>query len=366
MTTTGQIIKSPFPWFGGKSRAAELIWPHLGDVPNYVEPFAGSLAVLLRRPTEPGNEIVNDLDCYVANAWRAVQQAPEQVAAHCDWPVNEADLHARHRWLHGRTEFRNRMEHEPDFYDARIAGYWIWGLSCWIGDNFCRPKPQSATPRLDATYALQNAPTQRQVPRTTGGQGVARKVPHLTGGKGGSPSGAAPYGRERRKPVRCRTLREGKLPRTNTNTKPSGLVCRSRCQIALHQDLLWRLVPRPHQSQHLRPGIDRNPTRPALRYRWPRRRLRRTLARRERSRPRMGHHQRHKPAPAHRTLRIRRRTHHARRMDHARMESHRRLRQSIRQPERLPRTHLVQPTLSQPRTRPFLMNICVSSVPICG
>ncbi len=41
------MLKAPFPWFGGKSRAAELIWSRLGDVSNYVEPFAGSLAVLL-------------------------------------------------------------------------------------------------------------------------------------------------------------------------------------------------------------------------------------------------------------------------------------------------------------------------------
>jgi len=32
---TFEPIKSPFPWFGGKSRAAELIWSRLGDVPNY-------------------------------------------------------------------------------------------------------------------------------------------------------------------------------------------------------------------------------------------------------------------------------------------------------------------------------------------
>jgi site-specific DNA-adenine methylase len=160
------VLKAPFPWFGGKSRAASLIWPRFGAVVNYVEPFAGSLAVLLARPGEPSNEIVNDLDCYVANAWRAIKFSPSEVAAYCDWPVNEADLHARHTWLHGRKEFRERMKVDPDFYDARVAGFWIWGLSCWIGANFCRPRPQEALPHL------------------TGGKGVARKVPHLTGGKG--------------------------------------------------------------------------------------------------------------------------------------------------------------------------------------
>ena len=46
MTAT---LKAPFPWFGGKSRAAHLIWPRFGKVGNYVEPFAGSLSVLLAR-----------------------------------------------------------------------------------------------------------------------------------------------------------------------------------------------------------------------------------------------------------------------------------------------------------------------------
>jgi DNA adenine methylase len=172
-------LKAPFPWFGGKSRAASLIWSRFGDVPNYVEPFAGSLAVLLARPTPPGNEIVNDLDCYVANAWRAVQADPDAVAEVCDWPVNEADLHARHRWLHGRVEFRERMKNDPDYFDARIAGYWIWGLSCWIGDNFCRPKDQESLPHLTGGTGVA-----RKVPHLTGGKGVARKVPHLTGGTG--------------------------------------------------------------------------------------------------------------------------------------------------------------------------------------
>lgn len=172
-------MKAPFPWFGGKSRAASLIWERFGDTPNYVEPFAGSLAVLLNRPHDPGNEIVNDLDCYVANAWRAVKNDPESVAEHCDWPVNEADLHARHRWLHSRVEFRQRMENDPEYFCPKVAGYWIWGLSCWIGDNFCRPSRQDSLPHRTGGKGVP-----RQVPHLTGGQGVARQVPHLKGGKG--------------------------------------------------------------------------------------------------------------------------------------------------------------------------------------
>jgi len=33
-------LRAPYPYFGGKSRAAHLIWDRFGDVANYVEPFA--------------------------------------------------------------------------------------------------------------------------------------------------------------------------------------------------------------------------------------------------------------------------------------------------------------------------------------
>lgn len=130
-------IKPPFPWFGGKSRAANAIWARLGNVKNYVEPFAGSLAVLLLRPHQPHIETVNDIDCYLANFWRATICAPDEVAHWADWPVNEADKHARHIWLLGQSDFRQRMTSDPDYYDAKIAGWWVWGQSLWIGAGWC-------------------------------------------------------------------------------------------------------------------------------------------------------------------------------------------------------------------------------------
>ena len=61
-------LKSPFPWFGGKSKVAKIVWDRFGEVPNYVEPFFGSGAVLLNRPHKAGTESINDLDCMVANS----------------------------------------------------------------------------------------------------------------------------------------------------------------------------------------------------------------------------------------------------------------------------------------------------------
>lgn len=42
-----QLLKAPFPYFGGKSGAVAQVWEAFGDVKNYVEPFMGSAAMLL-------------------------------------------------------------------------------------------------------------------------------------------------------------------------------------------------------------------------------------------------------------------------------------------------------------------------------
>lgn len=141
---------------------AHRVWERFGDVPNYVEPFAGSLAVMLARPHEPRTETVNDLDCFIANFWRAVRTAPEEVARWADWPINEADLHSRHRWLVGQEEFREKLKTDPDFFDAKIAGWWVWGISCWIGSGWCA-KPEWR-PRVAANQS-----------------GIHRKRPRLSG-----------------------------------------------------------------------------------------------------------------------------------------------------------------------------------------
>lgn len=144
-------LRAPFPWFGGKSRAAGLVWSALGDVTNYVEPFAGSLAVMLARPRVIGMETVNDADAHLCNFWRAAQASPDAVTGFADWPVNEADLHARHKWLLARrAELLASLDADPEFFDAKTAGWWLWGLSQWIGDGWCgEGKPSRKIPNID-------------------------------------------------------------------------------------------------------------------------------------------------------------------------------------------------------------------------
>lgn len=139
-------LRAPFPWFGGKSRASDVIWQRFGDPPNYVEPFAGSLAVLLARQDATQTETVNDRDAYLANFWRAVQADPDGVARHCDWPVNEADLLARHEWLVSLDAFRQRMRTDPEYFDVKVAGWWVWGICCWIGSGWCRERRDGHPP----------------------------------------------------------------------------------------------------------------------------------------------------------------------------------------------------------------------------
>lgn len=171
-------LSAPFPYFGGKSRAASLVWSRFGAVKNYVEPFAGSAAMLLCAPDGKRIETINDADGFIANFWRAVSRDPDAVAHHADYPCIEADLEARHAWLVNRAERLRWQLEDPDFYDAKMAGWWCWGACNWIGSGWCEGNGPHRTngARLFDT---------RQLPHLSAGQGINRKLPHLgDAGKG--------------------------------------------------------------------------------------------------------------------------------------------------------------------------------------
>lgn len=179
-----QLLQAPFPWFGGKRKVAAEVWARFGaDVHNYVEPFAGSLAVLLNRPGKARVETVNDKDRYLCNAWRAIQFAPDEVAHWADWPVNECDLHARHKWLVVKGPGRlAQLEDDPDFYDAKIAGWWLWGIGMWIGGGWCR-QMERRRPGLKNDNGI-HVHRKRPVVEERGVH-ISRRLPHLKdGGKG--------------------------------------------------------------------------------------------------------------------------------------------------------------------------------------
>lgn len=112
-----------------------------------MEPFFGSGAVLLGAPYDPKRyETVNDIDGMIVNFWRAIKNNPELVAEYADNPIFENDLYARHQWLVKNSNLLSeQLDENPDFYDAKIAGWWVWGLSCWIGAGWCKTKSTNIT-----------------------------------------------------------------------------------------------------------------------------------------------------------------------------------------------------------------------------
>ena len=171
-----QLHKTPWPYFGGKADAAPAVWAALGDCDHYVEPFAGSLAVLLRRPHVANrtyhSETVNDMDGLLVNAWRAIQLSPDATAEAASWPVSEADMHARHlailRWR--REHELERLMGDPHWHDPVIAGWWIWGTSCWIGSGWCSGRGPWIV-GADGRIAKRE--------KAKAGEGVSRQLPHL-------------------------------------------------------------------------------------------------------------------------------------------------------------------------------------------
>jgi site-specific DNA-adenine methylase len=139
-------LKAPFTYFGGKARTAVEVWRRFSyDVPNYIEAFFGGGSNLLNRPGwHKGTtwfEIVNDYDGYLTNFWRSIKYDPVDTAKHASWPVLESQLHAVHSWLVSQKEsMRAKLEGNPEWYDTKAAGWWVWGTSCWIGITFCEGK----------------------------------------------------------------------------------------------------------------------------------------------------------------------------------------------------------------------------------
>jgi DNA adenine methylase len=90
------VSAPPFPYFGGKqtlaARLVDLLPPH----GHYVEPFAGSLAVLLAKPLST-METVNDLDGDLMTFWRVLRDRPDDlVRAIALTPHSRAEFDSSH------------------------------------------------------------------------------------------------------------------------------------------------------------------------------------------------------------------------------------------------------------------------------
>jgi len=189
------VIGQPYVYFGGKQSVVPPIFQRLGYTPNFIDPFFGGGSALWMNPAFDwylGNwkdkrthiETVNDIDGYVSNFWRAVKNEPSAVAAYADNPVNEIDLHARHIWLvEKKNSLPDYLMGNPDYYDAKIAGYWVWGISVWLGGGFCSGKGPWISKNGIITKKEQQSDIgiSRQLPSlSNAGQGVTRRRSYLS------------------------------------------------------------------------------------------------------------------------------------------------------------------------------------------
>ena len=108
----------PLVYFGGKTTLAGRIAALLPVHGHYVEPFAGSLAVLLAKPVSR-METVNDLDGEVMGFWRVLRERPGELARVCaltphsraEWEAaadrgGVGELEAARRWWVRLTQAR--------------------------------------------------------------------------------------------------------------------------------------------------------------------------------------------------------------------------------------------------------------------
>lgn len=178
-------LRSPFPYYGNKRRAAPLVWAALGDCDQFIEPFCGSAAILLARPKEHRRrlEIVNDACAFIPNFLRAVAADPPGVARYCNSAITEPDLMARHLWLvnTGRERLA-RLEIDPDYYDLKAAGWWCWGLNSWMGSGWCSGGPWVIRSGVVVDARVDFKGTKKRYVRDPAG--VTKQRPHLGWGQG--------------------------------------------------------------------------------------------------------------------------------------------------------------------------------------
>lgn len=98
----------PFAYFGGKGILAPKIAALFPRHDHYVEPYGGSLAVLLAKTPSP-LETVNDLDRELMTFWRVLRETPDELARACVLTP------------HSRAEHVESYHREPGMDDLELA-----------------------------------------------------------------------------------------------------------------------------------------------------------------------------------------------------------------------------------------------------
>lgn len=132
-------MKTPFPYFGGKSNIANKLWSILGDVNIYIEPFFGAGSILLSRPKEHKKalEIINDKDGMLINFWRSMKHDPDKTLYYADQPRFECDYNAIKAYVKSQhDDLIPLLEGDIKYYNPELAGYYWYVQSLTFGKYF--------------------------------------------------------------------------------------------------------------------------------------------------------------------------------------------------------------------------------------
>jgi hypothetical protein len=157
-------LRAPFAYPGGKSAVVDICWRALGvDVPAYVEPCAGSAAMLFGRPRPGKYETINDASGLVTNVWRAIQRYPHDVARYAFGPPNELDLRAYATSLREATiVLPGILGKDPTWCDAMLAGRWIYCQSlAFSPDWLTQAAPAAHKPNRKGIFGISGEPLER-------------------------------------------------------------------------------------------------------------------------------------------------------------------------------------------------------------
>ncbi|MCB0993856.1 MAG: DNA adenine methylase [Acidimicrobiales bacterium] len=146
-------MKPAFAYYGGKTRLAPWIVGLLPPHEVYVEPFAGSAAVLFAKPPVH-HEVLNDIDGQVINFYRLLRERPDELEVAC-----RLTPYARDEYLAADFD-------EPGIDDLERARRW-WcrstqgfgqsanGATGWsISTAQSTGRPYQSTARLDRFAAI--------------------------------------------------------------------------------------------------------------------------------------------------------------------------------------------------------------------
>jgi DNA adenine methylase len=122
-------MKPPVPYYGSKAKLAPWIVDLLPPHRTYIEPYAGSAAILFAKPPSPV-EVINDLDRNVTTFFRALRDQYEDLVTALTWtPYARAEYLAADLDVPDLTD----LERARRFFVRATQGFNGAGTGRWAG-----------------------------------------------------------------------------------------------------------------------------------------------------------------------------------------------------------------------------------------